>query len=214
MYKDKSLSEGSKRFSISSRALCQSTNSLRPLETFRQRVASALHPLWTTISISFSEGIHSQIAGGFQGNRASWQHADFLKNGAMVPIYGNVAAGEPLHIPSVTSRHEDAFEFVHVPTAMLNGHTEPYALKVKGDSMIDALITDGDCVILDRTSEPNPGDMVVAEIMSEESVTLKRFFREGSKIRLQPENPTMEAIVVDATDISVKGRVIGLLRSF
>ena len=142
------------------------------------------------------------------------EHAAGLKNAIKVPIYGNVAAGEPLHIPSAASRHEDEFEFIQVPVEMVNGHSNTYALKVKGDSMIDAFITDGDYVILDRTINPESGDMVAAEIKSEESITLKRFFLEGEEIRLQPENATMKPIMVNAEDINVKGKVIGLLRSF
>ena len=79
--------------------------------------------------------------------------------------------------------------------------------------MIDALVADGDLVLMQPASEAKNGDMVAAWVDSQESTTLKRFFLEGDMVRLQPENEAMEAIVVPAKDVSVRGRVVGVIRT-
>ncbi len=140
------------------------------------------------------------------------EHAGVHAKIATIPIYGNIAAGEPLHIPSVASRYADEFESVDVPMDMITGRDDAYGLRVKGDSMIDAFIADGDLVILEPTRNANQGEMVAAEIQDE--VTLKRFYMEGNSVRLQPENATMSPIVVPADLVQVRGRVIGVIRSF
>ena len=142
------------------------------------------------------------------------EHAAARTNVATIPIYGSIAAGEPLHIPSVASRHSDEFESIDVPSTMISGKENAYGLRVKGDSMIDAFIADGDLVIMQPLDIPNRGDMVAAEIKDREEVTLKRFFLEGDVVRLQPENPTMEPIRVAAENVLVRGRVVGVIRSF
>ena len=142
------------------------------------------------------------------------EHAAARSNMATIPIYGSIAAGEPLHIPSVASRHSDEFESYDVPLSMVSGRDNAYGLRVKGDSMIDAFIADGDLVIMQPIDTPNTGDMVAAELGDREEVTLKRFFLEGGTVRLQPENATMEPIMVPADSVTVRGRVIGVIRSF
>ena len=142
------------------------------------------------------------------------EHAAARSNVATIPIYGSIAAGEPLHIPSVASRHSDEFESYDVPLSMVSGKENAYGLRVKGDSMIDAFIADGDLVIMQPIDAPNTGDMVAAELRDGDEVTLKRFFLEGGTVRLQPENATMEPIRVPAENVKVRGRVIGVIRSF
>ncbi len=141
-------------------------------------------------------------------------HSAARNNVARLPIYGSIAAGEPLHVPSAASRYSDDFESMDVPVALLNGKDDAYGLRVKGDSMIDAFIADGDLVIMQPTANPDVGDMVAAELDGRDEVTLKRFFIEGDTVRLQPENATMEPIRVPADSVQVRGRVIGVIRSF
>ena len=141
------------------------------------------------------------------------EHAISRSNVAAIPIYGSIAAGEPLHIPSVASRDSDEFESYDVPLSMVNGKENAYGLRVKGDSMIDAFIADGDLVIMQPVDIPNTGDMVAAELRDREEVTLKRFYLEGSTVRLQPENANMDPILVPAESVRVRGRVIGVIRS-
>jgi repressor LexA len=87
-----------------------------------------------------------------------------------------------------------------------------YALKVQGTSMIDALITDGDVVVMRHTNTANNGDMIAAWLTDREETTLKRFFQEGDRVRLQPENQTMDPIYVDADKVQVQGRVVTVIR--
>ena len=141
------------------------------------------------------------------------EHAAARSNTATIPIYGNIAAGEPLHTPSVASRYNDEFESFDVPLSMVSGKDNAYGLRVKGDSMIDAFIADGDLVIMQPIDTPNTGDMVAAELSDRDEVTLKRFFLEGSTVRLQPENATMDPIRIPAEQVKVRGRVIGVIRS-
>jgi repressor LexA len=88
-----------------------------------------------------------------------------------------------------------------------------YALQVKGDSMIDALINDGDIVIMKPETEPRNGDLVAAWLIAEKETTLKRFYREDrGKVRLQPANPTIDPIYVDASNLQIQGKVIAVIR--
>ena len=93
-------------------------------------------------------------------------------------------------------------------------HGTLYALSVKGTSMIDALIDDGDVVVIKPTNTARNGEMVVAWLKEEEEATLKKFFREGDQVRLQPANSTMDPIYVSADNVEVKGRVVEVLRQF
>ena len=131
-----------------------------------------------------------------------------------VPIIGSIAAGEPLHIPSAASRHSDEFENVDLPSFLTGGKSDVYGLRVKGDSMIDAFIADGDLVLMEPTSRAETGDMVAAAITDRDEVTLKRFFLEGDMVRLQPENATMDPIMVPAANVAIRGRVVGVIRSY
>ncbi len=122
-----------------------------------------------------------------------------------LPLYGVVAAGAPIE-----SLPGD--ETVVVPDAFLHSG-EHYVLRVRGDSMIDDGVHDSDLVVVKRTETANDGDMVVALVGGE--VTLKRLYREGKKkIRLQPSNPTMEALEVPAADVRVQGIVVSLMRRY
>ena len=88
-----------------------------------------------------------------------------------------------------------------------------YALKVKGQSMIDALIDDGDVILIDPTSSIQNGDMVIAWLKLEEETTLKRIYREGKVVRLQPENSSMQPIFANASNVETMGKVVGVVRT-
>ena len=123
---------------------------------------------------------------------------------------GYIAAGEPLPVP--TSEPWASLETLEIPEDIVGGRENVYALKVKGTSMIDALIDDGDIVLLQHVNTADDGDMVAAWLESEEEVTLKRLYREPDRIRLQPANSQMSPIYVDPSNLSVKGKVIGVIR--
>lgn len=130
-----------------------------------------------------------------------------------IPIMGNIAAGEPLHVPDAPTTADEVYDEVDLPASMIGGAQNVFALRVKGESMIDALVADGDLVLLEPTTEVSNGDMVAAWLNDEEETTLKRFYIEGDMVRLQPANSTMQPIRVPANNVSVRGRVVGVFRT-
>jgi len=121
------------------------------------------------------------------------------------PLLGRIAAGEPLEAI------ED-LETIALPEYLL-GKGEAYVLQVKGDSMIDDHIMHGDYVIVEKRETAAEGEMVVALINNSEA-TLKRFRREGDKVRLEPANPRYQARVYEEKDVNVRGVVVGILRKY
>ena len=131
-----------------------------------------------------------------------------------VPIIGTIAAGQPIPVPSAdTWQSFDWDNTVEVAPEMLGGREKVYALKVRGNSMIDALVNDGDIVLLEAASSADDGEMVAAWLKREQEATLKRFYREGARVRLQPANETMKPIYTEAANVEVQGRVIGAIRA-
>ena len=130
-----------------------------------------------------------------------------------VPVIGYIAAGEPLPVLGGESwAPEEALEIIEVPPGMLKNNRELYALKVKGTSMIDALVDDEDIVVLEPLSDAQNGEMVVARLKLENETTLKRIYMEGERVRLQPANSQMEPIYSPAENVEVQGKVVGVLR--
>lgn len=120
-----------------------------------------------------------------------------------VPILGRVAAGEPIFA------EQNIENYFPIPVEMLP-NSATFMLKVRGESMVNAGILDGDMVLIKECSDASNGDMVVALI--EDSATVKTFYKEEDHIRLQPENDFMEPIIVD--DVAILGKVIGVFRFF
>ncbi len=130
-----------------------------------------------------------------------------------VPLLGTIAAGEPIPIPDSDFSSTD-YETITVPADLIGRREDVYALRVRGTSMIDALIDDGDIVIMRHQETAQNGDMVAAWLQDEKATTLKRFYWEkpGRLIRLQPANPFMDPIYVAAENLLIQGKVIGVLR--
>src|SRR6476661_10925679 len=122
-----------------------------------------------------------------------------------LPLLGNIAAGSP--IEAVENREELDLEDLFCSKQGV------YALRVRGESMIDDHLCDGDIVVIERRDSAKNGEQVVALLETGEA-TLKRFYKEGSKIRLQPANRSMEPRYVDADKLKIQGVVIGVLRSY
>jgi repressor LexA len=123
-----------------------------------------------------------------------------------MPFLGLIAAGRPIEALSGSER-------LGVPEHLLGRRLGPhYVLRVVGDSMIEEGIHDGDLVVVQSREEAEPGEMVVALVGND--ATLKRFYPEGRKVRLQPANPHMKPILVPAADVRVQGIVVGLMRRF
>jgi repressor LexA len=122
-----------------------------------------------------------------------------------LPMLGYVAAGSP--IEAVVGA-----DTIAVPEDMV-GKRDTYVLRVKGDSMIDEQIRDGDYVIVEDRHSADNGEMVIA-LVSGADVTLKKFYREQGRIRLQPANPAMQPILVDPDQVQVQGVVVGVMRRY
>jgi repressor LexA len=133
-------------------------------------------------------------------------------NMVTVPIISSIAAGEPLPVPTQDTWNNENTEMLDLPSFLTKGKENVFGVRVKGDSMIDALITDGDLVLLEPVDSVANGEMVAAWLQDNEEVTLKRFFLENGRVRLQPANPTMDPIFVPADKVSVQGRVVGVIR--
>jgi repressor LexA len=124
-----------------------------------------------------------------------------------LPLLGRIAAGEPIEAIA------DEAPEVAVPGAMLSAQGRHYALEVKGDSMIEAGINDGDIVVIRETAEAREGDIVVAQVEGYEA-TLKRFRSKGDMILLEAANPAYETRVLPRGSVSVQGRLVGLIRMY
>ncbi len=127
-----------------------------------------------------------------------------------VPLVGNVAAGTPI------LAIENVHDYYSIPKHLLRGadNTEVFMLKIQGESMIEAGINDGDIIIVHRGMAVENGEIGVVRV-SGEAVTLKRiFFEKNNKIRLQPENSSMQPIMVKASDTEIVGKLIGLYRQY
>jgi len=128
-----------------------------------------------------------------------------------IPLLGRIAAGEPIPFPDGDSP-PFGYETVEVPRLLIGRQERVFALEVKGDSMVDALIEDGDIVIMRPARSAENGEMVAAWLKDEGETTLKRFYLEGELVRLQPANPTMEPIYVHPSKLEVQGKVIAVIR--
>lgn len=131
----------------------------------------------------------------------------------VVPMLGAIAAGEPIPIPDGAFGQVDA-DTVSLPGDMVRDPQRVYALEVRGTSMIDALIDDGDLVIMRYQQTAENGDMVAAWLKDEKATTLKRIYweRGRSLVRLQPANPLMDPIYVHPDELEIQGKVIGVIR--
>ncbi|HEY4711958.1 MAG TPA: transcriptional repressor LexA [Dehalococcoidia bacterium] len=127
-----------------------------------------------------------------------------------IPIVGVIAAGEPIPVPDTGNIIPT--EGVEVSEELVRGKQDIYALRVKGDSMLDALIGDGDIVLMDYGNSAENGDMVAAWLKEEQEVTLKRFFAEPNRIRLEPANRQMKPIYTTPDNVAIQGRVVAVIR--
>jgi repressor LexA len=126
----------------------------------------------------------------------------------MLPLLGRIAAGDPIPVPG------DAVPEEHLELArgIVKDEQGLYALQVQGESMIDALVNDGDVVVMKHQETAENGDMVAVWLVDREETTLKKFYREGKRVRLQPANPTMQPIYADPGNVQVQGKVVMVIR--
>lgn len=128
-------------------------------------------------------------------------------------IAGDIGASTPLDTGNDLFATYDADDAVTLDAGLLPRRREDlFAVRVRGDSMVDSLIGDRDIVILERTTEARDGDMVAAWLRLEQELTLKHFYLEGDRVRLQPANPTMQPIYSHAANVEVQARVVSVIR--
>jgi repressor LexA len=130
-----------------------------------------------------------------------------------VPLMGRIVAGEPVPVPDSGFSVFGDDEAIELTSDIVDLHDDLYALQVKGDSMINDMINDGDIVIMRPYRDIKNGDMVAVWLNDREETTLKRIYMEGDRIRLQPANPTMNPIYInDPSVVEVQGRVVAVIR--
>jgi repressor LexA len=151
---------------------------------------------------------HTKISRGVEFLTSRQSHRRIVS----VPIIGEIAAGEPIPVPNSETWDTVASEELEVTEDLTLGKQKVYALRVKGNSMIDALIRDGDIVLMEYLNNAKNGDMVAAWLKSEKEVTLKRLFRETNRIRLEPANTQMQPIYTAPDNVEIQGKVITVIR--
>lgn len=133
-----------------------------------------------------------------------------------VPVLGRIVAGEPIPVPASDFNYFDAEESVEIATSLMPSREkgkELFALEVQGNSMIDAMVNDGDIVVMKPTQEAKNGDMVAVWLPDKNETTLKYFYKEKDGFRLQPANPTMKPIMVKKSEpLEIKGKVVMVIR--
>ena len=130
-----------------------------------------------------------------------------------VPIIGQIAAGEPIPVPgSETWDTAAGADFLEVTADLTRGKQNVYALKIKGVSMIDALINDGDIVLMQYVNAVDNGEMAAVWLKAEKEATLKKVYMEPERVRLQPANSQMKAVYVKPDNVEIQGRVIAVIR--
>ena len=133
-----------------------------------------------------------------------------------VPVVGRIFASAPVPVPSSDFNYYDAESSVDIARSLLPARekgTELFALEVQGDSMVDAMVYDGDIVVMKKIEQAKNGEMVAVWLQDRDETTLKYFYLEGGRVRLQPANPTMSAIYVeDPALVQVQGKVVMVIR--
>jgi len=128
-----------------------------------------------------------------------------------VPILGQIAAGAPINVEAIDPKAAD--DWIELPNEKFSRYGDLFGLRVKGNSMVDASVLNGDIVVLRHQETAEDGDMVAAWIEGDEETTLKYFYQEGPKVRLQPANPAFEPIIRDADKVRINGKVVSVQRN-
>jgi len=135
------------------------------------------------------------------------------RNIVTIPVIGQIAAGLPIPVPG-DLEGADSTETVDLGTELVrDGGRGLFALRVKGHSMVDALINDGDVVVLRKQETCENGETVAVWLKEQKETTLKRFYQEGERVRLQPANVTMDPIYTPAHNVEIQGRLVTVVRS-
>jgi repressor LexA len=129
-----------------------------------------------------------------------------------VPLLGTIAAGSPIPVPAPDSWTAAPEETLQLTNELTQDRKDVYALKVKGTSLIDALVDDGDIVLIQQTSTVADGELAAVWLKTQQEVTLKKIYREKGRIRLQPANKEMQPMYFAPEEVEIQGKVIAVLR--
>ena len=129
-----------------------------------------------------------------------------------VPLLGTIAAGSPIPVPAPDSWTATPEETLQLTAELTQDKKDIYALKVKGTSLVDAFVDDGDIVIIQQASTVEDGELAAVWLKNQEEVTLKKIYREKGRIRLQPANQTMQPMYFKPEEVEIQGKVIAVLR--
>ena len=150
-----------------------------------------------------------------QGLLTGNSNARSLNVNAGIPIVGTVSAGTNAVLPETVEWDQvSEFDTIDFPDWLVRDVTDPFALEVTGDSMIDAGIMEDDIIIMEKTTHARRGEMVIAYVKSREEHTVKRYYPNGPSVTLQPENRNYEPMIEDAKDVSIEGKVVGVVRRY
>ena len=150
-----------------------------------------------------------------QGLLTGNSNARSLNVNSGIPIVGTVSAGPNAVLPETVEWDQvSEFDTINFPDWLVGDVNEPFALEVTGDSMIDAGIMEDDIIIMEKTNRAKRGEMVIAYITSREEHTVKRFYPNGPSVTLQPDNKNYNPMIEDAKDVSIEGRVVGVVRRY
>lgn len=166
---------------------------------------SSLSTIHEHIENLVKKGLIKRYIGAMRGLEVLKQDFSQAAEGIEVSVIGEIRAGKPIE------PHIGEDMTIKVAPSMISGNKRTYVLKVKGDSMIDDGILDGDYVLVEQQDSANNGDIVVA-LLENGLATLKRFFKEQTRIRLEPANARMSPIY--ATDVIIQGKVVGVIRKY
>jgi repressor LexA len=147
-----------------------------------------------------------------RGIRLAGELAERIADVFQVPLLGRIAAGTPIPVPDADYSPFGHDTTIELTRDIVKDEEGIYALEVQGDSMVDALIHDGDIVLMRHQQRVENGELAAIWLRDEEETTLKRFYLEGSQVRLQPANPTMGPMYHPATNVEVMGKVVCVIR--
>jgi repressor LexA len=144
------------------------------------------------------------------------QAADAITEMFRIPVVGRIAAGAPMLVPPSDFAYYDSESMIDIPRTQLPAREKGdglFALEVQGDSMIDAMVNNGDIVVMRPANEARNGDMVAIWLNDRDETTLKYFYLENGRVRLQPANPTMQPILIDDPSVvEIRGKVVMVIR--
>ncbi len=184
----------------------QSTGSAPTLKQIATAIGvSSLATVHEHLQTLEEKGLIKRKLGKTRAINLTQTNIDFENSGMDVPILGFIAAGAPIE------PYTDPNATMSIPAPFVSGKKRVYVLQVRGESMIEEQIRDGDYVVVEQTDNANNGEIVVA-LLENGMATLKRFFKEATRIRLEPANAKMSPIFVK--NVKIQGKVVGLIRRY